>query len=69
MVKGGCEMSIGVFEFSKEYTRYVWVINYKTSAGNFRRIKGLPPYETYEEAEKVTKHCSVKTYIHREFAR
>lgn len=59
-----------VFDFSKEYTRYVFTINYKTSLGNFKRIKGLPVYETYEEAEKAAKKYTVeKCYIHRTFAR
>jgi hypothetical protein len=59
-----------VFEFSKEYTRYVFTINYKTSAGKFRRIKGLQSYESYEEALKAAKEgTEQKYYIHRTFVR
>lgn len=59
-----------VFDFSKDYSRYIFVINYKTTTGKFKRVKGLPPYETYEEAEKAAKKYTVeKCYIHREFAR
>jgi len=61
-----------VFDYSKEYTRYSYVVNYKTSAGNFRRVKGLPDYETYEEAELAAKHyagINGKYYVHRDFVR
>ena len=61
---------MNVFEFTKEYSRYVFTINYKTKAGNFRRLKGLPVYESYEEAEKAAKKYTVeKVYIHRTFVR
>ncbi len=59
-----------VFDYSKNYTRYSYVVNYKTGTGKFRRIKGLPDYETYEEAELAAKKYSVeKCYIHRDFVR
>lgn len=59
-----------VFDFSKEYERYVYYVNYKTSTGKFRRVKGLPVYETYEQAEIAAKKYTVeKCYIHRDFAR
>lgn len=61
---------MSVFDFSKKYDSYVYTINYKTSLGGFKRIKGLPMYETYEEAENAAKKYTVeKCYIHRTFAR
>lgn len=59
-----------VFDFSKDYDRYAYAVNYKTGTGNFRRVKGLPVYETYEQAEAAAKKYTVeKCYIHRTFAR
>jgi len=59
-----------VFGFSKEYERYVYYVMYNTSLGKFRRVKGLPVYETYEQAETAAKKYTVeKCYIHRDFAR
>lgn len=59
-----------VFNFSKNYTGYSYAIYYKTGAGNFRRVKGLPVYETHEEAEKASKKYTVeKCYIHRDFVK
>ena len=61
---------MSVFDFSKEYSRYVFTVNYRTSLGNFRRLKGLPSYETYEEAEKAAKQYTVEEcHILREFIR
>lgn len=58
-----------VFDFSKEYTRYTYVINRKTAKG-WKRVKGLPVYETYEEADKAAKKAGLERYsVHREFAR
>ena len=63
-------MTRNLFDFSKHYERYVYFINYKTANGKFKRVKGLPVYETYEEAEKAAKKYTVeKCYIHRDFAR
>lgn len=59
-----------VFDFSKNYDRYCYAVNYKTSTGNFRRVRGLPVYETYEEAEEAAKKAELDTYcIHRYFVR
>lgn len=59
-----------VFDFSKDYSRYILTVNYRTSAGNFRRVKNLPVYESYEEAEKAAQKYTVeKCYIQRTFAR
>lgn len=59
-----------VFSFSKNYERYVYYVNYKTRNGKFKRVKGLPVYETYEQAEAAAKKYTVKKcYIHRDFAR
>ena len=59
-----------VFEFSKDYSRYVFTVNYKTGMGKFRRVKALPVYETYEQAEEAAKKYTVeKCYIRRNFAR
>ncbi len=61
-----------VFSYTKDYTRYSYVVNYKTRNGNFRRVKGLPDYETYEEAEIAAKHyagTAEKYYVHRNFVR
>lgn len=61
---------MNVFMFNKNYDRYTYVINYKTSTGKFRRVKGLPVYESYEEAEKAAeKYAMEKCYIHRDFVR
>ena len=61
-----------VFSYTKDYTRYSYVVCYKTSLGNFRRVKGLPDYETYEEAEIAAKYyagTAEKYYVHRDFVR
>lgn len=61
---------MNVFDFSKDYSRYIFTVNYKTSTGKFKRVKGIPVYETYEEAEKAAaKYTVEKCYIHRTFAR
>lgn len=59
-----------IFNFSKNYDRYVYEVMYKTVLGKFKQVKGLPVYETYEQAEAAAKRYAVeKYYIHRGFIR
>ena len=55
-----------VFDFSKNYSRYLFVV----IKPNGQRVKGLPVYETYEEAEAAAKKMTLdKYYSRREFVR